>query len=176
MSAGSNTFTAGSVSNETFTGPGNGNTFVAGSGSDTFNGASGFGNTLDFSSVVTSSGSGLSVNLSGNTVAGVATDHAAIGSVGYAFSGITSFTGASDGYTTFVAGPSALAFNGQGPANELDFSQFATSSPLLVNLSGATVNGLATGHARLGVVTDTVGADHHLRRHGSRQYHVPGRR
>ena len=147
-----NSFTGGSGSNDTFASSGNSNTFTAGSGSATFT-STGSNNTLDFSPVVTTSGSPLLVNLSGNPFGGLADDQAGVGTTTYTFSGINNFTGASSGHTRFLAGSSALNVQGQGSGNTLDFSQ-ASGLGLVVNVSGATVSGQATDTARLGTTTD----------------------
>ncbi len=155
-SLGGTTFTASSANNETFSGPGNGNTFVAGSGNATFNGGPGSGNTLDFSPLVASSGHRLLINSSGITVDSVATNHAALGSV-YTFSGISTFTGAGDGFTTFFASAAGgvHTFNGNGSGNTLDFS--ASSSATVVSVPLQTVQ-VGTQQDSFSGITGFVGA------------------
>jgi large repetitive protein len=127
-----------------------GNTaFVSGStGGYTFN-ATGTGNTADFSAA-TAGAPGVSVDLSSSpaTVSGFA------GGGPDAMTGITSVTGSAAGQNSFVAGAGSETFAqpGSGVGDRIDFSAVATSSssPLTINVSGATVNGLATASARAG--------------------------
>ena len=130
----------------TFDGPAAGGaTFAAAStGGDTFNGA-GNGNTLNLALLQTSSSELLLVNVSGTNIAGVANDTAAVGSSTDAFSGISTFDGASTGHTTFFAGSAADSFSGTGSGNTLDLS-FASASSASVSVSGVT----------MGIVSDSV--------------------
>ncbi|HET6915539.1 MAG TPA: hypothetical protein VFH56_05560, partial [Acidimicrobiales bacterium] len=137
--AGGNSFLAGSTDNQTFTGPGNGNTFTAGSGSDSFS-SPGVGNTLDFSSVVTSSGSVLRVNLSGSDLPGAANDTAAVGTTTYRFSGIQTFAGATTGHTTFDAPGTSdgYTFHFHGSGDSLDLGELPAGA--VVSVPAGTVS------------------------------------
>jgi hypothetical protein len=126
--------------------PGGDTAFVSGSaGGYTFN-ATGTGNTADFSA----STSGVSVDLSTSpaAVSGFATGGPD------AMTGITAVTGSAAGQNSFVAGTGSESFAqpGSGAGDRIDFSAVATSSssPLTINVSGATVNGLANDSASVG--------------------------
>ncbi|MDQ6783008.1 MAG: hypothetical protein M3063_06125 [Actinomycetota bacterium] len=151
------------------------NTFVAGSSNETFGdtgSAPGTGqDTVDFSNVVTSSSTPLTVNVSGTPVSGVGTNNAGVGPVVYSFSNrgtnFTNFTGSRYGFTKFVAagasggysfcatGPAPTCGTVPVPGDTADFS--ANLSGVTVNVSPSTENGLATGMASVGAATpDTV--------------------
>jgi hypothetical protein len=103
-------------------------TFVAkGSEGDSFT-ASGSNNVADFSAAP----AGITIDLVHGT-AGTDT-----------LVGITSVVGSSTGNNTFIAGPSSESFASSGPNNAIDFSNLSTSgpSPLTINVSGTTANGV----------------------------------
>jgi len=136
--SGATTFTAGSANGETFNASGNANTFVAGSGSDVFN-ATGVANALDFSAVSTSSGTPLHVNVSGIMIGSLLNETAVAGSSTYVFSGITTFTGATTGFTTFFAsGGGGDRFHFAGSHDNLDLS-FSTSPSMVVSVPTGTL-------------------------------------
>ncbi len=112
-------------------------TFVAGdaSGGFTFNAPASNGK-VDFSSA----GAGINANLTTGTVTlhGGATD---------TISGISTVFGSTAGHNTFVAGAAPETFGDTGTvgSDTIDFTHVSTSSstPLVVNASGATVNGFS---------------------------------
>jgi hypothetical protein len=135
-----------------------GNTFVAGQGSETFSDAGGVGNAIDFSSLPTGSGTGLTVNVSGVTINGVNNDTATFNGSVYNFqiggSGFTNLTGASNGNTTFEAGSTpGYTLTGNGPGNSVDFSTVTCGG---VNVNLATAPGSVTFLGHCGAGSDTV--------------------
>jgi hypothetical protein len=139
-------------------------TFLAGANSEMF-AASGLSATdaIDFSAVATNPSTRLTINVSGAPSGGLANDTAAVGSVTDTFStggaAFTTFDGASNGNTVFLAGSSSETFAdpGGGPGDTLDFSSAVTSAstPLTVNMSGAASGGVANDTAQVGAITDT---------------------
>ena len=136
------------------------NTFRAGSGSESFaQTGTGVGDTIDFSAVATSSTSPLTVNVSGAPVGGGANDSAGVGTTAYTFAtggaAFTSFSGASDGNTDFLAnGSGGYSFAAAGGNNTIDFS--AAASGVNVNLSATTEGGVPSGEADVPGGVDTI--------------------
>lgn len=127
---------------------GGGNYFLAGSTSQTFSDAGNQGgDTIDFTNVSTSSGTPLTIDVSG----GPSSDTASVGTVTYVFTGggpdFTSLIGSGSGNTRFVANPAGgYSFTAKGTNNSIDFS--AAGPGLIVNLQGGnsgTVTGLTAG-------------------------------
>lgn len=137
-------------------------TFAAnGAGSNTF--AAGESSaTVDFSNVATSSSAKLTVNVSGGPNGPVQNDTATAGSSTYTFTSgaaeFRTFDASSTGYTDFLAGNASKTFAdpaGTGTSDEIDFSNVTTSSslPLVVNVSGATDDGVSNDTASVGTTT-----------------------
>jgi hypothetical protein len=135
VSSGGGSLSDGFAGVRDFVGSSVGTTFDAtASGGLTFAGA-GSGNSLDLSAAppgaIIDAGAGTASELTGS----ITTD---------AFSGIASFTGSSQGSTTFVAAASGgLGFTGQGTGNALDLS--GAPSGATVNAATGTASGLTAG-------------------------------
>lgn len=119
-------------------------TFLAGEGGLTFVGQ-GSDNVLDASNLLTSSSAPATIDAEGGTLSSA--------SVSESFSGISSFIGSAQGYTTFDAPSTSAGFTGQGTGNELDLS--ALSEPLTVNVSGSTASNQQNNTAETDTATDT---------------------
>jgi hypothetical protein len=126
-------------------------TFEPGASNLTFQGKTG-GNVLDLSAVTTSSSTRGYVNLTGQPIGPVSPDTAQIGTETISFSGITSVTGASAGYTTFYPAATEATYTGQGTGNTLDMS-FTSGSEATVNLTGATQQGIPANTLVLNAVS-----------------------
>lgn len=148
---GSNMTFTGAAANgsatDTFTVTGDSNVFKAGTAGDAFN-ATGTGETVDFSSLVTTAGNPLSID------AGTGT--ASLGSTNYSFSGISQITGATSGNTAFTAGVTGgFSLTGQGSGNTATFNP---SNAIVANLSGAsqTLNGFTVDDGQVLVAAPGV--------------------
>ena len=156
-------FGAGTVGSDTISGltdvigsAQGGNTFIAGSGSETFgdNGTAG-GDAINFGNVGTSSNTPLTVNVSGGPSGLLLNDEAMLGtSAVYNFTtrgaDFTKLSGALDGNTSFLAGPTGgYGFSAFAGNDTIDFSAATTTTPgVTVNLSsgpGGSVSGFANG-------------------------------
>jgi hypothetical protein len=155
-------FASGAAEFTTFVGASSGHTdFLAGSSAKTFsNPAGASGDEIDFSAVPTSSSMPLTVNLSGASSRGVASDTAVAGNVtDNLITGGAPLTllAAQSGYTTFLPGSTSENFDGTGAAatNTLDFANVPTSTNagLIVNRSGGQHAGIANNTATVGATT-----------------------
>ena len=133
------------------------NTFRAGGDNASFaQTGSGGGDAVDLSQVATSQSQPLTVNVSGG---GPANDSATAGTTTYSFTtggaAFTSFTGATDGNTTFLAsGLSGYSFSAAGGNNAIDYS--AAASGVNVNLSPNTEGGVPSSEVGVPGGVDTI--------------------
>jgi hypothetical protein len=138
-------------------------TLKTGSSSNTLIGGAA-ADTIDFRAVPTSAGQPLMINVSGAPASGVANDSASAGSVTDTFTSggaqFTTFDGATGGHTDFLAGSGSDTFaDPSGAAGDtVDFSGLTTSAstPLTVNLTGASADGVGSDTAVDGSTTDTI--------------------
>jgi hypothetical protein len=136
---------------------GGNSTFIAGSSSESFGdlGTAG-GDALDFANVATSSGTPLTVNVSGGPAGPLPDFTAAVGSITYSASSggpnFTNLTGSSSGNTMFLAGGTGgYSFTATSANNSIDFS--AATTGVAVNLSAGST-GSVTGFGNS--LTDTI--------------------
>lgn len=135
---------------QAFVGSGDGNTTVyAGAGDLGFTGESGTGNALDLTRLVTSSSSPATIAA---PTASAPMGTVTAGSTSDTFAGVQTFNGPTTGNTTYTAGSETATFAGSGPNNTLDLAALpaTSSSPVLANFSGTTVNTLPNDAAQQG--------------------------